>query len=198
MQFLNTIDMTGLLGDVATSGAIVVPGALKRSGLDRLLLEAKGFQWRKAINIVGKANVQQDYFVNTQFTEMSAFRQLAREFLPIGQAIRDIVAPAESGFRFTEMRVQRYDPGSSGISPHRDGSWCRVIIALFVLEGGGSFGLCKDRVGATPVEPRYLPMKAGDLVLMRAPGFLGENTAPMHFVESVRERRITFGLRYVP
>jgi hypothetical protein len=88
--------------------------------------------------------------------------------------------------------LQRYDVGEVGITPHRDRSAYRNLVCLFVLEGRGRFFVCDDRSAAGA---REIPHVAGDVVLMRAPGFQGSEERPFHFVRDIQSSRYVFGLR---
>jgi hypothetical protein len=198
MRFLENIEKNKLSDRIAAEGAVVIHRALARHTVEMLLAEALNLEWRKAVEFVSASKVEQDYWVAGTLATESSFRLLAAE---TANWINGWGAADFGGatLRFNEMRVQRYEANSFGITPHRDGLWCKMVIGLFILEDGGRFGLCDDRTEAKePINARALQMSAGDLVLMRAPGFRGENTQPMHFVDNVRTRRITYGLRYVP
>ncbi|TSC62983.1 MAG: hypothetical protein Athens041674_354 [Parcubacteria group bacterium Athens0416_74] len=198
MRFIEPIDTKNLASRIAAEGAVVVPGALSSDTVEELVRLAELERWHKAESIVGTSQVEQDYFVVEAFHRESVFRLLAEKTSSWVNTWGSLTT-GWSWLRFNETRLQRYDTNSRGISPHRDGLRYRQIIALYVLEGGGRFGLCDDRTESKqPVNARVLQMSAGDLVLMRAAGFLGEDIQPMHFVDGVQERRITYGLRYVP
>jgi hypothetical protein len=65
--------------------------------------------------------------------------------------------------------------------------------AIFVLRGRGRFIVCKDRTGRGAVD---LPNAPGDLLLLRAPGFLlSTEDRPFHAVLDILEERLTFALR---
>lgn len=198
MRFLEPNDTTHLASRIAAEGAVVIPGALSLDTVRELVLLAELERWKRAESVVGTSQVEQDYFVVEAFHRESVFHLLAEKTASWVNSWGSLTA-GWSWLRFNEMRLQRYDADSRGITPHRDGLCYRQIIALYVLEGGGRFGLCNDRTEAKePVNARTLQMSAGDLVLMRGAGFLGKDVQPMHFVDNVRTRRITYGLRYVP
>jgi hypothetical protein len=41
-----------------------------------------------------------------------------------------------------------------------------------------------------------VPARAGDLLLMRAPGFAGASARPFHFLDGIAVERLSFGLRW--
>ena len=95
-----------------------------------------------------------------------------------------------------EVAVQRYLPGSAGISVHRDGRRHRYLVAILTLEGSARLRQCSDREGATA---RAWHADAGSLVLLRGPGLAGvEDDRPLHAVDGPRDHaRTSFTLRMV-
>ena len=89
--------------------------------------------------------------------------------------------------------LQRYSVGEVGITPHVDRTAYRNVVCLFVLEGQGRFYICDDRAGNGA---REIPHTAGDVLLMRAPGFRGSDERPFHFVRDIQSPRYVFGLRH--
>ncbi len=80
----------------------------------------------------------------------------------------------------TDCHVQRYRPGSRGISPHRDGRRFVKLISIFSLGDPAEFVHCRDRAG-TPLGSFVLA--SGDLLLLRATGFAEHDRAgPLHKV----------------
>jgi len=101
--------------------------------------------------------------------------------------------PFETALGFNSMVLQRYEEGSIGITPHRDGLSFINLVCVFVIDGKGSFYVCSDRSGRDSIEIDASP---GNVIFMRAVGFLGsEDERPFHYVAGIRETRYTFGLR---
>jgi alkylated DNA repair dioxygenase AlkB len=79
-----------------------------------------------------------------------------------------------------EVAVQRYQPGSIGITPHRDQRRFALLVAVITVAGSAPFTLCRDRSG-DPV--RTWQADEGSLVLLRGPGLSREQDGrPMHHV----------------
>jgi hypothetical protein len=97
-----------------------------------------------------------------------------------------------SPLHFNSLSLQKYAQGSIGITPHRDGLRYINLICIFVIAGQGRFFVCADRSGQEAVEIEATP---GNVILMRAPGFLGEDLRPFHFVSEISATRYSFGLR---
>ena len=94
---------------------------------------------------------------------------------------------------FNDIAVQRYIPGSAGITPHRDFLQFRQVVVLIILTGQGRFFVCDNREGLNATE---VPVKPGDALLMQAPDYAGQTRQPFHFLRDITERRVIVGLRY--
>jgi hypothetical protein len=76
--------------------------------------------------------------------------------------------------------VQRYRPGSLGVSPHRDGKRFALLVAVFTTHGSASFSLCRGRSGGALATWEAGP---GSLALLRGPGLGGlPDGRPFHTV----------------
>jgi hypothetical protein len=96
-----------------------------------------------------------------------------------------------------EVTVQRYAPGSAGISTHLDGRRHPYLVAIFTLEGSAVLRQCSDRQGTTL---RSWHADAGSLVLLCGPGLLGvDDGRPLHAVDGPRDvRRTSLTFRATP
>ena len=104
----------------------------------------------------------------------------------------EIPFPFDRPLSFNDLSLQKYEAGSIGITPHVDGKNMRNLICVFCLSGKARFVLCDDRAGTNP---RELSTKPGNVILLRAPGFLGSEDQQFHFVTDVSSERIIFGMR---
>ena len=131
----------------------------------------------------------------TGLPEAGAFQRLAEDWQAIwNRALTALSTPVfDPELRFNDRLLQRYHPGSAGITPHRDRVGYRNLVCLFVLCGAGRFCLCEDRAGSGA---REIPAAPGDVLLMRAPGFLGEPLQPFHFVDRITSPRYVYGVRH--
>jgi len=100
--------------------------------------------------------------------------------------------PFETGLRLDEVVLQRYPPGSIGITPHRDHRAYVNLVCLVSLGGEGRFYVCADRAGR---DPREVDAAPGTAVLLRAPGFRHAGRRPFHAVDRIRGPRYVVGLR---
>lgn len=191
------IDMAAVVAALDAMGAISLP--LLRTGFrERLLEEARRAPFRRARREVGGPDnvVRQDMEVCDTFAPDGAFHVLSRHFHALVTTGLSRVAPYPFATRLdlNDMMIQRYETGSFGITPHRDGHRYVNLVCLFTLCGRARFGLCADRAGHGQHEFDASP---GTVILMRAPGFLGSSVQPFHYVEDVREERYSFGLRHM-
>ncbi len=189
------LNLAEIVAALAQSGALAVP--LLGDEWRLLLLDAaRAGRFRPARPLVGKGErlVRQRMEVCEHFSADSVFRILAREFQALWDDLleRASCSPFTGRLVFNDLMLQRYSVGEVGITPHRDRTGYRNLVCLFVLEGKGRFYLCDDRAGGGA---REIPHVAGDLLLMRAPGFQASAERPFHFVRDIQSPRTVFGLR---
>ena len=189
------LNLTEIVAALTQSGALAVP-LLSDEGRHSLLDAARASQFRAARPLVGRGEhrVCQRMEVCGHFPDDSIFRALGREFQKLWDAwlAEGLASPFEGRLNFNDLMLQRYGVGEVGITPHKDRTAYRNLVCLFVLAGQGRFYLCNDRKGRGA---REIPHQAGDVVLMRAPGFQGSAERPFHFVRDIRSPRYVFGLR---
>lgn len=160
-----------------------------------LLDEAKMYPLRTVRNTVGTGEnqVHQDMLLHDQLKADSLFSELAGEFQTLFDAAVGSLGLFSSRVVFNDVMIQMYEPGSGGITPHRDRTDYRHVICLFVLEGHGRFYISDDRKKTNQLEIANLP---GDVLLMPGPGFVGLEQRPYHYLEDITEERWIFGLRH--
>ena len=162
-----------------------------------LIAAAEALPYRPATPVIGEGDkaVHQDFTLSVGFQPGDLFHQLA-------EALEDLTAAAlrlasakllPAAPRYNDLIVQRYEPGSRGITPHRDHICYTGLVALVTLCGRARFFLCPDRSGK---HARELPMPPGGLILMRAPGFAGLKDRPFHRLSDVTETRVGVGIRH--
>lgn len=189
------MELTRILDALDDVGALAAPVLDEDSRLT-LLDAARACRFRRARTLVGEGErvVHQRMEVSEQFPPDSVFRALTEEFQRLWDGL--LAGARENPFEgrvvFNDLMLQRYSVGEVGITPHRDRTAYRNLVCLFVLEGRGRFYVCGDRSGDGA---REIPHVAGDVILMRAPGFRGSDERPFHFVRDIRSPRYVFGLR---
>ena len=189
------LNLAKIVEALAETGALAVP-LLGDEWRLSLLDAAHASRFRAARPLVGKGErlVRQRMEVCEHFSADSVFRTLAGEFQALWDDLLENVSsnPFTGRLVFNDLMLQRYSIGEVGITPHRDRTDYRNLVCLFILEGKGRFYLCDDRAGSGA---REIPHVAGDVVLMRAPGFQGSAERPFHFVRDIQSPRTVFGLR---
>jgi hypothetical protein len=191
-------EMAAALKALADSDLVSLP-LLDRRSRRNLLLAARGLTWRAARPEVGEGErrVRQDFDLSMTFPPESPYRAFAATLTDLtNQALGRLGAPLLPWpIHFNDLIVQRYAPGSFGITPHRDHIRYVGLVALIVLAGSGSFFACTDRQGTDAHE---IDARPGRLILMRAPPFAGKTDRPFHFLGRVGAKRYSLGLRYLP
>jgi len=191
-----SVDLAEAVEALAEGGAVAVP-ILGEEFRASLLDAARASRFRLARTLVGKGErlVQQRMEVCDDFPDDSVFRTLTGEFQALwdDHLTRLPSSPFDGCLDFNDLMLQRYSVGEIGITPHVDRTTYRNIVCLFVLEGQGRFYICDDRAGNGA---REIPHTAGDVLLMRAPGFCRSEERPFHFVRDIQSPRYVFGLRH--
>lgn len=192
---LDDFDITKILEDLSSIGSTSVR-ILNEDFRMALLKEAEGCTYNPEEEIVGSKDriVRQQMGSFNNFSDRSNYILLKNSF----QAWFDgCVAeldnyPFETPLSFNSMVLQRYEKGSLGITPHRDGLSYINLVCVFRIGGRGRFFLCSDSSGR---DVRQINAPLGNVVLIRAPGFFGSKDRPVHYVTDIQETRYTFGLR---
>ncbi|WP_282607269.1 hypothetical protein [Pelagibius sp. Alg239-R121] len=170
---------------------------LTETGRLSLLKAAEALPYRQAKPYMGAPGkeVQQDFEICMEFDGNDSFSLLADNLADQLRAAASLLPdpPLTDALTFNDIAVQRYLPGSAGITPHRDFLQFRQVVILIILAGQGRFFACDNREGLNAAE---VPVKPGDALLMQAPDFGGQNRQPFHFLRDITERRVIVGLRY--
>lgn len=138
--------------------------------------------------------VRTEYSACAQVREIGLYAEFQRTF----QALLDASFqqfdpyPFSSKLALNSLVLQRYEPGQLGITPHRDSLRAVNLIAIVNLSGAAKFYRCDDRQGRNAVELDTTP---GNVIFLRAPGFLNATVRPFHFLTGVRSTRYSLGLR---
>lgn len=182
--------ISGLCANGGISFSILPP-----QRLHLLLNEAKRLTYTKQPEVVGKGKVREELSSVTEFPDNSLFWQLKNDFIELlirKFKISQMIDIFEVPLVFNDMALQKYEVGSVGITPHVDGKSRINLIFVFVLCGRADFAICKDRNGSNP---KFLDTTPGNVIVLRGPGFFKSSFQPFHFVTSITEERIVFGLR---
>jgi hypothetical protein len=190
------LDIASILKELSVLGATSAK-ILDEDSRVALLREAQAYNYEPEVEIVGSGErvVRQQVSSFEDFPENSGYVLLKNSFQDLleQRLAQSGTYPFEMALSFNSIVLQRYEEGSIGITPHKDGLSYINLVCVFVIGGQGSFYVCSDRSGNNSIEIDASP---GNVILMRAPGFLGsEDERPFHYVTDIREPRYTFGLR---
>ena len=193
---LDLSEVSACINTLPSVGAIACPclDVLEAKALVSLVDQ---LEYRPANPITGsdKARVYQDFDLCYNVPSEHSLWDFAHV---LEVALTNALAGAEVDsagcpLRLNDLIVQRYLPGCTGITPHRDHVRYGFLIAIVLLTGDGYFGICEDRQGS---ESKEIDFKPGDLLLMGAPGLTPSFKRPFHYVNGVTDSRRTIGLRY--
>lgn len=193
---LDPESLAAALSRLAAEAAVSLP-LLPPADCRRLIAAAEALPYRRATPVIGSGDkeVHQDFELTVALAPGDPFHRLAdRLHGLVATALAQLDPPPLAPLpTFNDLIVQRYAPGSAGITPHRDHICYEGLIALVTLCGRGRFWLCADRGGR---DRRELPMPAGGLIILRAPGFAGRTDRPFHALSDITETRIGVGIRH--
>jgi hypothetical protein len=192
---LDDFNITKILEELSSIGATSIR-ILNEDFRMALLNEAEGYTYKQEEEIVGSKDriVRQQMGSFDEFSDGSKFITLKKSFQTLldGCLPELDTYPFETPLNFNSMVLQRYENGSLGITPHRDGLSYINLVCVFNIGGRGRFFICSDRSGR---DAREIDSSPGNVVFMRAPGFFGSKDRSYHFVTDIQETRYTFGLR---
>ncbi|MDP3792151.1 MAG: dihydroneopterin aldolase [bacterium] len=187
-------DIEELVEQLALCGGVSLPIIPERRRY-KLIEEALSYQYQKQPEVVGGGKVREQLSSVKEFLDNSLFVKFRNDFIELiirklaSLEIKDLfVVP----INFNDMSLQKYEVGSVGITPHKDGKSRINLVCVFNLIGKAEFALCNDRSGSNS---KFLDTTPGNVIIMRAPGFFHSTFQPFHFVRNITEERIVFGLR---
>jgi alkylated DNA repair dioxygenase AlkB len=188
-------ELTEALKEVGQYSVCKIAEALTSDARHELRMALEALDFQRAPQWVGK--VRQDFDLlairpglGRADTALAPLMALAESYAALLRAeALPLDEPSLADFVPTDLHVQRYSPGSAGISPHRDSRRFIKLISVFSLGSPAEFRLFRDRRGS-PLRQYHL--NSGDLLLLRAPGFaLRPSAGPLHSVSGP-----TDGVRY--
>lgn len=185
-------DLAAAVGEVRRQDACKIGGALTPDARHRLVAALADAGFQRAPEQVGA--VRQDFdllVVRPPVSGDPSFAPVLALCEEYAGLLRSLIPqqPSLGDFAPSDIYVQRYSPGSQGISPHRDGRRFVTLVSIFSLGAPAELHLCRDREGSSLSRHQ---LACGDLLLLRAPGFAGQADAgPLHFVSGPKG-----GVRY--
>jgi hypothetical protein len=186
MLSLRQPELAEALEEVGQYGVCKIEGAFTPDARHELRMALEALDFQRAPQGVGE--VRQDFDLLTiqpglgrVDTALAPLLALAEPYAALLRAkALSLDEPSLADFVPTDLHVQRYRPGSAGISRHRDSRRFIKLISIFSLGSPAEFRLFRDRRG--PPLRRY-QLNSGDLLLLRAPGFARRPSGgPLHSV----------------
>lgn len=188
------MDGTSLFRELIHHGSASVP-LLPEPRRIALLAEAKKHTYVDRPEYTGAHRVREQVSSSSVFSYESPFLKL-RDDLQILLHLRfpriGETAWRDTPFDFNDIALQRYQEGSIGITPHVEGKSIINIFCICILTGDGKTAVCTDRNGRSS---HYLDTTPGNVLIFRAPGFMGSHLQQFHFLTNITSERITFCLR---
>ncbi len=186
MLSLSQRDLDAAIEETGRIDAGTVRGALAPEARHGLVAALEGAAFERAPEREGDVRQDFDLLVmnppeGPADPALSPLLALAKEYAALLRARAiSLDEPWLADLVPTDIHVQRYGPGSTGISPHRDSRRFIKLISVFSLGSPAQFRLCHDRRGS-PL--RRYQLDCGDLLLLRAPGFAERpSDGPLHSV----------------
>ncbi|HEY3894259.1 MAG TPA: hypothetical protein VGL88_02710 [Pseudonocardiaceae bacterium] len=177
MQALeNGLDWRLLFREVTEQGAAFAARAVRQPVCDQLAEELRGGPYQPVAPEIGPVRQEAEAF-EVSAAGLDRYPVLTSLWDELVGQVRQHGVPEWAP---TEAAVQRYQPGSLGITAHRDQRRFARLVAVITVTGRAPFMLCRNREG-DPV--RTWQASEGSLVLLRGPGLDGNpDGRPMHAV----------------
>lgn len=181
-----------LLREVTEQGAAFAARSIDQACCDQLAAELDSGPYAPVAPVIGPVRQQLEAFKVT-------VEQLRPRYPLLADLCDELVGEIH---RYgvpewvpNEVSIQRYQPRSLGITPHRDQRRYAALVAVITVAGSAPFTLCHNRAG-DPI--RTWQASEGSLVLLRGPGLAGDpDGRPMHLVGSPTgsHPRMSIGIR---
>ncbi|MGQ0717767.1 MAG: hypothetical protein ACT4NP_10730 [Pseudonocardiales bacterium] len=170
------LDWSTLLREVSEHGAAFAARAVGRPFCGQLAAELLDGPYKLVEAQIGQVRQEAESFA-ALVTELDRYPVLSSL---CDELVRQIHQHGVSEWVPNEVAVQRYQPGSVGITPHRDQRRYAQLVAVITVAGSAPFTLCRNRDG-DPI--RTWQAAEGSLVLLRGPGLAGNpDGRPMHLI----------------
>src|SRR5947209_6724587 len=147
---LSNLDLGTILEELSSVGATSLR-ILKEDFRITLLKEAEGYEYKPKDEVVGSG----DRVVRQQLSSFNDFLTGSR-YLLLRDSFQELIEqclaglqefPFQTALDFDSMMLQKYEEGSLGITPHKDGLSFINLVCVFVIGGRGRFYVCSDRTG---------------------------------------------------
>jgi hypothetical protein len=187
---LPALDWPTLLREVAEQGAAFAAHAVRQLVCEQLADELRDGPYQPVESVIGQVRQETESF-EVAIPEPDRYPVLSSL---CEELIRQVHEHGVPQWVPNEIWIQRYRPGSVGITPHRDQRRYAQLVAVITIAGSAPFTLCRNRDG-DPI--RTWQAQQGSLVLLRGPGLAGDpDGRPMHLVGGpIGTPRTSIGIR---
>lgn len=173
---VNDLDWPLLFREVTEQGAAFAARAIRQSLCDQLAEELCGGPYQLVASEIGPVRQEVESF-EVCAAELNRYPVLTSLWDELVGQVQEHGVPE---WVPNEAAVQRYQPGSLGITPHRDQRRFARLVAVITVTGSAPFTLCRNREGAALCT---WDAGEGSLVLLRGAGLDGNpDGRPMHAV----------------
>ncbi|MGH3973683.1 MAG: alpha-ketoglutarate-dependent dioxygenase AlkB, partial [Pseudonocardiaceae bacterium] len=156
------LDWATLLREVTEQGAAFAARAVRQPFCQQLAAELRGGPYQLVQPLIGQVRQEVESFEISiaKLDRYPVLRGLCDEL--VGRVHEHGVPEWVPN----EAAIQRYQPGSVGITPHRDQRRYAQLVAVTTIAGSAPFTLCRNRAG-DPIQTWQVD--EGSLVLLRGP-----------------------------
>lgn len=187
---VHDLDWCTLLREVTEHGVAFAARAVHPPFCGQLMTELRDGPYEPVQPLIGQVRQETESF-EVPFAQLDLYPVLRGLCDELIQQVHEHGAPE---WVPNEVAIQRYQPGSIGITPHRDQRRYAQLVAVITVVGEAPFTLCRNRDG-DPV--RTWQADQGSLLLLRGPGLAGvPDGRPMHLVGGPTGKpRTSIGIR---
>lgn len=180
-----------LIQDLEIDDVVALP-LLSKALCDKIKHEATRFPFVQAEKVFSKNNVaEQNFSYFRDYPNNHFLWYIARELEQLIQSISQNFpsSPFETPLSVTEISSHHYEICELGISLHRDESRFKNMIIICIIEGEADF------CAITQKGEKIIRTKPGDVIFMRAPGFMNGDIRPIHAVKNITSPRLSVTFR---
>jgi hypothetical protein len=171
------LEWSTLLREVTEQGAAFVARAVCQLCCEQLAAELASGPFEPVVPVIGQVRQQAESFEVPVEQLLPWYPVLASL---CDQLVGQVHMHEVSEWVPNEVAIQRYQPGSLGITPHRDQRRFAQLVAVVTVAGSAPFTLCRNRSGDAI---QTWQAHEGSLILLRGPGLAGDpDGRPMHMV----------------
>lgn len=185
--------VSNLISELKEKDVCVIP-LLSQELCNKMKNETDAFPFIQAEEFYPTSNCRQNFTYFYDYPKDTFIWSVANELekMLTLSSKNEAHAVFETPLSFTEMAAHHYEISEIGIDPHRDESRYRNIIAICVIEGEGEFYTTTEKINGVE---KIIHARVGDVIFMRAPGFMNSDIRPIHGVRNITSPRLSITFR---